>query len=454
MNQKIKKLDRMFNPKNIAVIGASNQINSVGWGLMENILKSAKKRKIFAINPYKKEILGIKCISSIGSVLEPIDLAIIAVPAKIVPNIVKECCEKKVGGIIIISAGFAEKDREGKELQDKVAKIVKKANVPLLGPNCLGIIRPSVDLNASFAPGLPKKGEIAFVSQSGALIDSVIDRNLLEYYGFSTIISYGNEADLDLNDFLKFLKNDKETKVIVLYLEGIKDGRKFINTAKEVSKVKPILVLKAGKTKAGQRAALTHTASLSGSAEIYSAAFKQAGIIELDSVEELFNVSKALAWQPKCKNGIGIITNGGGCGVLATDYCDKSKINLPRLSRDTIQKLDKPNLMHPAYSKRNPLDIVGDALSSRYKAGIEALLEQKNIYGLLVIQTLQIMTEVEENAKIIKELKRKYPKKPIICCFMGGKYTNQGIEILEKNHIPNYLEPQRAVLAIRSLIKK
>ncbi|MEA3292961.1 MAG: CoA-binding protein [Patescibacteria group bacterium] len=454
MNQKIKKLDRMFNPKNIAVIGASNQINSVGWGLMENILKSAKKRKIFAINPYKKEILGIKCISSIGSVLESIDLAIIAVPAKIVPNIVKECCEKKVGGIIIISAGFAEKDREGKELQDKVAKIVKKANVPLLGPNCLGIIRPSVDLNASFAPGLPKKGEIAFVSQSGALIDSVIDRNLLEYYGFSTIISYGNEADLDLNDFLKFLKNDKETKVIVLYLEGIKDGRKFINTAKEVSKVKPILVLKAGKTKAGQRAALTHTASLSGSAEIYSAAFKQAGIIELDSVEELFNVSKALAWQPKCKNGIGIITNGGGCGVLATDYCDKSKINLPRLSRDTIQKLDKPNLMHPAYSKRNPLDIVGDALSSRYKAGIEALLEQKNIYGLLVIQTLQIMTEVEENAKIIKELKRKYPKKPIICCFMGGKYTNQGIEILEKNHIPNYLEPQRAVLAIRSLIKK
>ncbi|GAI58553.1 unnamed protein product, partial [marine sediment metagenome] len=234
---------------------------------------------------------------------------------------VKECCEKKAGGIIIISSGFAESGKKGKVLQDEIIKMVKKARVPLVGPNCLGIVRPSIKLNASFAPASPQKGEIAFLSQSGALIDSVIDRNLIENYGFSNLISYGNEADLEISDFLEWLKKDKETKVIALYIEGVKNGRRFMKIAKEVSRLKPILALKAGKTKRGAEAVTTHTASLAGIYETYSAVFKQTGIIETGTIEELFDVSKTLSWQPRCKNGLGIVTNGGGCGVLMADYC-------------------------------------------------------------------------------------------------------------------------------------
>lgn len=448
----MRNLNRIFNPKSIAVIGACPRPGSVGRGLFKNILEGKKLRKIFAINPYEKEVLGVKCLSSIKSVKDSVDLAIIAVPAKIVPKVVRECCQKKVGGIIIISSGFAESGKGGKTLQDEIIKIVKKAGVPLIGPNCLGIIRPSINLNASFAPATPQKGEIALLAQSGALIDSVIDRSLIENYGFSTIISYGNEADLEISDFLEWLRTDKETKVVTIYLEGLKDGRRFMKIAKELSKRKPILALKAGKTELGKKAILSHTASLAGSPQIFSAAFRQSGIIEVESLEELFDLSKVLSWQPKSRNGIGVITNGGGAGVLITDYFQALKINLPKLESKTIEKLEKSKKMHPAFSRSNPLDIVGDALSDRYQVVIESLLEQKNIYGLLIIQTLQIMTEVEKNAKIIVEAKRKWPEKPIICCFLGGKLTSPGIKILEKNKIPNYPDLKRAAISMKALI--
>jgi len=446
-------LERFFNPKSIAIIGAKPKERSVGWGLVKNALEGKSKRKIFAINPNKKEVLGIKCLPSIKSVRGPVDLAVIAIPAKIVPEVVKECCQKKVGGIIIVSSGFAEIGKKGRVLQKNITKMVKKAEIPLLGPNCLGIIRPSIKLNVSFAPVTPPQGKIAFISQSGALIDSVLDKALLENYGFSVIISYGNEADLSLSDFLEWLKEDEETKAVALYLEGTKNGRRFMTTAKELLESKPIAVLKAGRTKAGSQAVTTHTASLAGSYEIYSAVFKQTGIIETETIEELFDLSKALAWQPRCKNGIGIITNGGGCGVLMTDYCQELGIKLPKLNKSTIQKLEKSKKMHPACSERNPLDILGDALSDRYRVGIESLLGQQDIYGILVIQTLQIMTETEKNAKIIVEAKKKWPGKPIIGCFLGGKFTRPGINLLEKNNIPNYPDLKRAARAMKALIK-
>ncbi|XOB41885.1 MAG: acetate--CoA ligase family protein [Candidatus Nealsonbacteria bacterium] len=449
----MRNLEKIFNPKSITIIGAKPEEKSVGWGLMKNALEGKAKRKVYAINPYRKEVLGVKCLPSIKSIKRLVDLAIIAVPAKIVPKVVKECCEKKAGGIIIISSGFAESGKKGKVLQDEIIKMVKKARVPLVGPNCLGIVRPSIKLNASFAPASPKKGEIAFLSQSGALIDSVIDRNLIENYGFSNLISYGNEADLEISDFLEWLKKDKETKVIALYIEGVKNGRRFMKIAKEVSRLKPILALKAGKTKRGAEAVTTHTASLAGIYETYSAVFKQTGIIETGTIEELFDVSKTLSWQPRCKNGLGIVTNGGGCGVLMADYCQELGIKLSKLNRRTLQKLEKSKKMHPAYSKRNPLDIVGDALACRYQVAIEALLEQKDVYGLLVIQTLQIMTETEKNAKIIIEAKRKWPEKPIICCFLGGKFAQPGIKLLEENKIPNYPDLKRAAISIKALIK-
>ncbi len=445
--------NKFFNPRSIALIGATDRPGSVGSGICRNLLEGRGKRKIFFINPFRNKVSGKKSYPSIDSIKESIDVAVIAVPAKIVLKVVRESIQKKVGGLVIISAGFAETGKEGRILEEKISKMALDANIPLLGPNCLGVIRPSRCLNATFAPSIPPVGNIALVSQSGALIDSIIDESLLKKYGFSTIISYGNEAGLDVSDFLLWLGQDKETKVIALYIEGLKQGRKFIEVAKDVARIKPIVAIRAGRTEKGRKAILSHTASLASSSEVYSAVFRQTGIWEVGTLQELLDVAKALAWQPRCKNGIGIITNGGGCGVLATDYCEEAGINLPCLSPKTIQNLEKSGVMHSAFSRKNPLDIVGDALSNRYEVAIDTLLNQKNIYGLLIIQTLQIMTETEKNAKMIIRARKKWPNKPIISCFMGGKFTKPGIDLLEKNKIPNYLDPYRAVLAIKALIK-
>jgi len=449
----MRKLQKIFNPRSVVLIGATDREGSVGLGICKNLLEGKHKREIFFVNPYRKKVLGRKTYPFITSIKESIDLAVVAVPAKIVPKVVKECCQKRVGGMIIISAGFAETGSRGMALQDEISKLAREAKIPLIGPNCLGIMRPAIELNATFAPAIPPLGSVAFISQSGALIDSVVDRALLENYGFSTIISYGNEADLELSDFLEWLSKDKKTEAIGIYLEAVKEGRRFMRVAKRASKGKPVVVLKAGKTRAGRAAVTTHTASLAGSPEIYSAVFKQAGLIEAESVEELFDLLKALAWQPKCKNGIGIVTNGGGCGVLMADYCQRLGIKLPKLKKETLRSLARSKIMHPAFSRRNPLDIIGDALSDRYKLAIEAMLEQENIHGLIVIQTLQIMTEVEKNAKVVIKAKKKFPQKPIICCFMGGKLTKPGINLLEKNKIPNYSDPKRAALAMKALIR-
>ncbi|MFH1643365.1 MAG: CoA-binding protein [Patescibacteria group bacterium] len=449
----ILNLNRIFNPQSIAIIGASNEVNSVGFGLTKNALEGSSQRKIFVINPFHDKVLGLKCKPSVLSIKDRVDLAIVAVPTKIIESVIEECCQKKVGGIIVISAGFAEVGEDGKYLQEKISNIAKKAKIPLMGPNCLGIIRPSKKLNASFAPATPKSGGVAFVSQSGALIDSVIDGAVNNNYGFSSLISYGNEADIDICDFLLWLKKDKETKAIAIYLEGLKDGKKFMKVAKEVSKQKPIVIIKAGKTEEGRKAVSTHTASLAGSYKVYSAAFAQSGVIEVDIVEDLLGVAKVLSENKKCKNGVGIITNGGGAGVLMTDYCTQLGINIPDLDKKTIAKLQNLSSKHSIITRKNPLDLLGDAQPERYAMALEALLSQKNIHSIVVIQTLQIMTEVEKNAKIIIEKRNKYKDKPILTAFLGGSLSKKGIELLEKNNISNFSELKRASVALKVLIK-
>ncbi len=447
------KYKSIFSPKNIALIGASDRLGSVGRGLVKNLSEGSLRRKIYLVNPFKNSILGKKSYPNIGAIKNKIDLAIIAVPAKIVLKIAGECIQKKVGGMIIISAGFAETGKDGKAMQEKIKKLIQEKNIPMVGPNCLGIIRPPSRLNASFAPATPKSGEIAFISQSGALIDSMIDMSLDENYGFSAIISYGNEADLSLTDYLEWAASDKKTKVIALYIEGIKNGRKFFEIAKKIKK--PIVALKGGKSDLTKKTVFLHTGALMGQKEIFSAAFQQAGIFEVNSLEELFDTAKILCWQPKIKNGIGVVTNGGGAGVLTADYCQEMKINLPLLSPLTLKSLDKSKTMHPAYSKNNPLDIIGDALSERYQTAIEAVLGQNNIHGLIVIQTLQIMTEPVKNAKIIINAKKNWPKKAVVSVFMGeSQKTKKAISLLEKNRIPNYTDPLRAVKSIKRLIIK
>jgi acetyltransferase len=439
-------------------------MDSVGYGILKNLVKGCVfenefcrpfKGKIYAINPNADEILNIKCYPSISEIEDDIDLVIIAVPATIVPEIIKECVQKKVGSIIVISAGFAELGEQGKKLQDEIVELVQKEKIPLVGPNCLGIIRTSNDLNASFAPSTPPKGDIAFVSQSGAIADSIIDWAIENRYGFSTLISYGNRADLDVYDFLEYLEKDEETNAIALYLEGIEDGKKFMEIAKKVSKTKPIIALKAGRTEQGVKAISTHTGSLAGSYKTYISAFKQSNIFIADTIEELFDISKALANQPACKeNAIAIVTNGGGCGVLTADYCERLGVNLVELKKETIKKLDNTKKMNPVYSKRNPLDIVGDAIPETYGAAINTLLGEKYVHGMIVIQTLQTMTNPEEDARIIIEAHKKYPEKPIICVYMGGRFSKRGRIMLEQNNIPDFNDLRKAAIAMKALIKK
>lgn len=452
INQKFKKLNKFFNPKSIAIIGASDEAKTVGAGLVKNI--ALFKGDIFYVNPYDKKIANKESFAKITDIKKNIDLAIIAVPAKIVLEIIKDCCQKKVGSIVVVSSGFAESGEQGKKIQDKISALVFEAQIPLIGPNCLGIISTQNNLNASFAPLHPKPGNIAFLSQSGSIIDAVLDKSADENFGFSKIISYGNEADVSLADFLEYFEKDKQTKAIGIYLEAIKDGQKFMAIAKKVSKTKPIVVIKAGKTISGQKAATTHTGSLSTDYEIYKTAFKQAGIIQAESLQDFFDKLKALCFQPLTNNGFGIITNGGGLGVLATDFCEDFGINLPEISAKSIIGLEKDIRLKLLPAKKNPLDLMGDALPERYEIAIKTILQQENIKGLLIMQAIQIMTDPMENAKIIVKLQKQFPFKPIISCFVGKKMVQEAIDYLEKNKIPNYDDPKRAIQAISSLIIK
>ena len=449
----MKKINKFFNPKTIALIGATDRLGSVGLSLCRNLVTGSKKRKIFFVNPFLKKVLNKTTYPSVKSIKETVDLVVVAVPARVVLDVVKESIEKKVGGVIIISSGFAELNQKGKILQEEIEKVLEEAQIPLLGPNCLGIVRPEINLYASFAFTVPSKGGIAFISQSGALVGSIIDRSLLEHYGFSTIVSYGNEAGLGLCDFLEYLKDDKSTKVIGVYLEAIKDGRRFMEVAKDVVKKKPILILKSGKTKIGQKTAISHAAALSSSYNIYSAAFKQTGVIEVETIKELFDNLKALSWQPRCQNGIAVVGNSGGCGVLLADYCEEVGIKLAKLDKGLFHKINKSKGMDRDINPGNPIDIFGDALSNKYEIVLDNLLAQNNVHGAIVTQTLQAMTTVEKNAKIIVRAKKKWPDKPIVTLFMGGWHTIPGIKILEKNKIPNYFDPREAALAMKALIK-
>jgi acetyltransferase len=451
--KKLKKINYIFDPKSIAVVGASDKELTVGNGLIKN-LESEGKRKLFYVNPNDNEVLGRETYKKITDIKSKIDLVIIIVHASLIPDIVKECCTKKVGSILVISNGFSEAGEEGKKLEEEIVALTVKADIPLVGPNCLGIINTWADLNASFSPVNPPKGNIALLSQSGSMVDAILDISAEENFGFSKIVSYGNEADLTLEDFLHYLKSDRETKVIALYFEAIKNGKEFMETVKEVSRYKPIVAIKAGKGTKGKKAATTHTGALSTDYEIYKTALKQSGAIQVDTLEEMLDAIEVLSFQPRCENNIAIITNGGGLGVLATDYCEEMGINLPELREKTVQSMEKEESMEKVATKRNPLDIIGDAVSARYEAGIRSLLEQEDIAGLLIMQSMQIMTEPLENAKIIVELNKKFPEKTMVCCFAGKKLVAEAIEYLEKNKIPNYADPYRAVKALNNLIKR
>ncbi len=438
-------INKTFNPKNIAVVGATDRKMSVGRGVIEN-MKKAGQKNTFYINPNKEKVLGKKTYKKLTDVKEKIDLVVIIVPQKFVDNVVDDCISKRVKTVIIISSGFREVNEEGRILEKRISEKLEKNNIRLVGPNTLGIIRPPKKLNLSFAPSNPKKGDMAFIFQSGGFIDALIEGKEKEEYGFSFVVSVGNEAGLTFADYIRMANEDQHTNSIGLYVEGLTDGQEFYSALKQATK--PVVVLKAGKEERSKKAISSHTGSLAGEHRIFSAAVKQAGAFSVDSLEELFNTVKGTAWLSPIKNrNVAIVTNGGGAGVLLADYFAKHNIKLPAIKPSSQAEKTAPFAFH------NPLDVLGDALPDRYLLGCETALKQKNISALVVVQTPQIMTDPVGNAKLIVQLKNKY-RKPILTVFMGqGEKTVKAIKILEKNRIPNYDDPQKIIKPLLAIIK-
>ncbi len=447
-------LDAVFNPKTVAVLGASSRPDSVGRAVFKNILDGGIKGIIYPVNPKTKSICGVRAYPSLQDIPDEVDLGVVIVPAEITPKIAREAAEKGVKALIVISAGFREVGPEGAALEKELCSICLDNGIRLIGPNCLGIINTdeTVSLNASFARHKAKRGNIAFISQSGALCTAVLDFAAKKNIGFSKFISVGNKADIGELALIRYLHEDPQTKIIMLYVEELRHGHEFIKTVREITggdNPTPILTIKSGRTAEGAEAASSHTGSLAGSEAVYNALFEQSGVFRVQSIEELFDYATAFANQPLPRsNHIAIITNAGGPGIIATDVTIHSGLKLAKLKESTTEVL-KSHLPR-ADNIKNPVDVIGDARSDRYKAALETVLNDENVDGVIFILTPQTMTEIEETARIIPRLAGKSGK-PVIASFMGLFDVSQGIEILEQNGIPHYSFPEGAARAMSAL---
>ena len=439
-------LDKIFNPKSVTIIGASDEEGTVGCALMKNFTETGFEGKIYPVNIRKNEILGIKAFQNVGQIPEPVDLAVIATPAKTVPEIVEQCGKTGIKGIVIISAGFKEVGAEGKALEDKIIEIRRKYGLRIIGPNCLGVIRPSIKLNATFINCMPKSGNIAFISQSGALGSAILDWAIQENIGFSNFVSIGSMIDVDFGDLIDYFGTDPKTRSILMYIEGLTDARKFMSAARHFARTKPIIVVKAGKFSESAKAAASHTGSLTGEDVIYDAAFKRAGIVRVDEIGDLFNCAEVLGTQPLPKGpNLAIITNAGGPGVMATDALIARGGKLAKLSEKTMEILNSclPNY----WSRGNPIDILGDAKADRYRAVAEACLNDESVDGILIIYTAQAVAEPVAIAKSIVELikSRGYHNKTILTSFMGSGAVQEANRLFNENSIPTYATPEQAI---------
>ena len=444
-------LEAFFQPRSVAVIGASTSPEKLGFAVLENLVEGGyvKVGKIYPINPKADEILGQKAYPSVMDVPDDIDLAVIVIPYSYVPDVLVECGKKKIPAVVVISAGFREAGMEGLERELELLDIAREYNFRLIGPNCLGIIDTFTPVNASFSAGTPPQGPMAFMSQSGALGTAILDWAQAGRLGLAKFVSLGNKADVSETDLLQAWADDKDTKVILIYSEGLPNGQEFIKVAREVSKIKPIVAIKSGVTKSGSRAVSSHTGSLAGSEQAYQAAFQQAGVLRAVDMASMFDMALALGYQPLLKQDrIAIITNAGGPGILATDALERSGMSLARLKNETIQTLEQ--FLPDAASAANPVDVLGDAREDRYRFALEVVAEDPNVDGIMVVLTPQAMTEIEGTAKAVGELSRKIDK-PVLACFMGEAKVQKGIKVLREYDVPNFSFPERASLAFSSM---
>jgi acetyl coenzyme A synthetase (ADP forming)-like protein len=445
--------ENFFSPSSVAIIGASHTKGKIGYSVAENFVRESYKGQVYAVNPDTTPILGLPTYKSVLDIPDKIDLGIIVVPAVIVSKVLKECVKKKIPSLIIISGGFSETGENGKKLEEELKKILKNSKTRVIGPNCVGIYDSTTKVDTLFLSidrlKRPKEGNIAFISQSGAVGSTILDWLAVEGVGISKFISYGNAVDVNEAQLLDFLAKDEKTKVIAVYLEGIKsDGKEFMKIAKEVSKKKPIVVLKAGKTAKGGQAVASHTGSLAGSERIFAAVFKQTGIIEAQNWEELIDFAKAFSMQPLPKGDkLAIITDGGGFGVLATDEAERQNLELPEPGKALVKSLKTK--LPPYVILHNPLDITGDATTERYRIVLEEILK-KEFDGVIVIALMQVPTLDNKIIDTIVSMKKF--GKPILCSMIGSEFTERAEKMLENNGIPVYQTPERAVRTFSSLV--
>jgi acetyltransferase len=381
-------IERMLNPSTVALIGATEREGSVGQAIMKNILLGKDRRKIYPVNPKREEVMGIKCYPSISDVPEHVDLAIIATPSKTVPGIVEECGKAGVNGCVIISAGFREIGEEGLKLEEEIKQIRSKYDLRILGPNCLGFIRPHLGLNATFLRDNPEPGSIAFISQSGALGAAILNWAVNAHIGFSFFASLGSMLDLDYGDLIDYLGEDPATRSIIIYMENVGNAKKFMSAARGFARTKPIIVIKGGKHITGATAAQSHTGAMAGDFEVYDAAFKRVGVVRVDEIADLFNCASVLdSRRLPAGPRLAVITNAGGPAVMTADSIADLGLELARLSDDTIKVLDG-QLPH-YWSHGNPVDILGDADIGRYETALRACLADSNVDGAIVLYTPQ-----------------------------------------------------------------
>lgn len=451
-----QSLDSLFNPRSIAVIGATPRKDAVGNAIFSNILLNGYAGVIYPVNPNRESVMGVRCYKDVFEIPQnDIDLSIVIVPNTIVPKAIDDCGRKGVKAAVVVSAGFKETGKEGLALERETVELAAKYGMALLGPNCLGFINtdPEVSLNASFARTMPPAGGIAFLSQSGALCTSVLDYARQKKIGFSKFISMGNKAVLNELDLLCALRDDPHTTVILMYLEDLVSGREFIKLAREITgeiqSPKPILAIKSGRTPQGAIAASSHTGSLMGSDEVYDAIFAQSGVLRVDSIEELFDYGIAFASQPlPAGRRVAIVTNAGGPGIMTTDACIRYGLELAAFDTNTLSGL-KQKLPTTA-SCSNPVDVIGDAKADRYKVALDAVLKDNNVDGVIVILTPVAMTDIEDIANTIVSFVSG-TKKPLLCSFMGVVDVSKGVEILEANKIPHYPFPEAPARAMAAL---
>jgi acetyltransferase len=437
--------DCMFSPQSVAVIGATDRDGSVARTLILNLLNPGFHGKVYAVNPKRDQLLGLPCYSSIANVPERVDLAVIVTPAPAVPGVIGECVDAGVRSAVVISAGFKERGAEGTKLERQIQEHLRRGKMRLIGPNCLGIMNPLTALNATFAHDMALPGNVAFLSQSGALETAILDWSMKEQVGFSAIVSTGSMLDVGWGDLIDYFGDDPNTHSILLYMESVGDARSFLSAARAVALKKPIIVIKAGRSEAASRAASSHTGALTGSDEVFDAALRRCGVLRVQNIGDLFYMAKTLAHQPRPRGPrLTILTNAGGPGVLATDALIANGGELAPISDETIHALNE--FLSPHWSHANPIDILGDAGPQEYARALEIAMRDPESDGLLVVLAPQGMTDPTRVAESLKPFARGHGK-PILASWMGGKLVAKGIEILNEAGIPTFSYPDTAARA-------